>query len=181
MKRKSRKRLILIPFVALAAVLAFAATAFACTIWEGTFTVAGNSSTTSVTATGTGMMTQTVSAGIAKASATNGSITVSTGIGGGGQLPANTTYEIRFYNSVYPTAPGYTDHTHWKTDCMAGSSGTQLGSDVTVGSNGTITGQPVTRSLPTGTLTADQAPAESAVCISDSTGSYGNEAPLTIL
>lgn len=190
-----RKRLILIPFAALAAATALAATAFACTVFRGTFTISGNDPTSgSVTATGSGgnlFMTQSVSAGIAKATRNGGSVTVSTGASGTNKLPASTgtqTYKIRFYNST-AGAPGYNTHTTWKTDCMVGSSGTQIGT-VKVDSTGKIssgsgmpsTGQPETFPLlPTTGLTPDVSPAESAVCISDDSASNGNEAPLTIL
>ncbi|MDQ6806100.1 MAG: hypothetical protein M3065_14335, partial [Actinomycetota bacterium] len=118
----------------------------------------------------------------AAASDTEGSITVSTGAAAfpyQGQLPAGI-YQVLFYNSV-AQAPGYSDHTHWSTSCMAGQPGTVTLGTVTVGSDGAIVGQPLSFDLPSN-LRADTAtPQESAVCISDSAGAHGNMAPLTII
>ncbi len=178
------KRPILISFAALAAAAALTSTAFACTFFKGTLTITGNSSTTSVTATGDGsnMGYSSITSGIAKASS-GGSVKVSTGAVGTNKLPPSTqtrTYQVNFYNSVYPNSPGFTNHTTWKTDCMTGDAGGQLGSNVTIDNTGKIVGQPKTFTLPTG-LTSDKAPAESAVCVSDNSALYGNQAPLTIL
>lgn len=184
----TRKRLFLIPLLAMAAATVAAATAFACTVFRGTFDVTGNaagSGTVRVTGNDTGgMLLKSVSAPIAKASVNGGSVTVSTGVDPAkatNMLPARTDYQIRFYNST-AAAPGFSGHnTNWVTDCMAGpgGGGTQLGPNVTV-ANGMISGQPVMRSLPS-SLRADTSPQESAVCISDPTGGSGNQAPLTIL
>ena len=192
-----RKRLILIPFLALAAVTALGATAFACTIFRGTFTINGNATgSTAVTATGNGadMGHKSISSGIAKATKNAGTVTVSTGVD-----PANTTnklpnggYLIRFFNSVYTgtvaVKPGFKNHTTWTTDCMADGGldpTVKTIGTVTVNGDGTIAGQPKTFPLgtsPTGSpLTPDQAPAESAVCISDAKANTGNQAPLTIV
>jgi hypothetical protein len=178
--KMTRKRAVLILLAATAVVCTVAASAFACTIFRGTFTIKGNASTASVTATGlrTGMV-QTVSSGIAKANATGGSVTVSTGADQYGvKLPANS-YLILFYNST-ATAPGYSDHTHWANDCMAGSPGAVTLGTVSVGADGRIAGQPRTFALPSA-LRKDTAPKESATCISNSAATYGNQAPLTIL
>ncbi len=197
-----RKRLILIPFLALAAVTALGATAFACTIFRGTFTIDGNGSgSTPVTATGSGttMKHKSISSGIAKAKSDGGTVTVSTDAEPG--VPSNKlppgTYQIRFYNSIYagPVAvkPGFNPHTQWKTDCMADGGvdptiktlGTvQIGADgkIASGEGTPSTGQPTTFPLkPTSGLTKDQGPAESAVCISDAEAIDANQAPLTIV
>ena len=176
-----RKKAVLIPFGVVALTAIFAATAFACTLFRGTFTITGNASSTSVTSTGlrTGM-NQMLTSGIAKATATGGSVKVSTGKDSYGVgLPARS-YQVRFYNG-----PGYTNHTNWTVDCMAGGQGTTLGT-VSVLSDGKISGQPRSFALKrndgtTGTLTKNTAPAESVVCISDSFATYGNQAPLTIM
>ncbi len=194
-----RKRLILIPFLALAALTALGATAFACTLFRGTFTITGNapgSGTVTATGDGTDMGYKSMSSGIAQATNDNGTVTVSTDAEAGfpdNKLPPSTqvgTYQIRFYNSIYagPVAvrPGYENHQTWTTDCMAGPDPTvkTIGT-VTVNGDGTIAGQPKTFPLgtsPTGSpLTPDQAPAESAVCISDRKAVYANQAPLTIV
>lgn len=175
MKREmKRKRAVLVAFSVVALSGVFAATAFACTIFRGTFTIQGNASTASVTATGlrTGMV-QTVSSGVAKASRTGGSVKVSTGADRYGvKLPAGN-YQVRYFNGA-----AYRDHTHWQIDCMAGQAGRTLGS-VAIGSAGTISGQPRTFSL--GTSTRTTGGQESGVCVSNSNATYGNQAPLTIL
>jgi hypothetical protein len=168
------KKAVLMTFGVLAISAAFAATAFACTIFRGTFTVLGNGSSTSVTATGlrTGMI-ENVTPGIAKATATGGSIKVSTGRDKYGVgLPAGS-YSINYYNGA-----AYSDHTHWQTDCMSGDAGVKLGSG-SVGSTGALSGQPLTFSLPASVK--NTAPQESGVCVSNSAATYGNQAPLTIM
>lgn len=163
-----------------AGMMMLASASFACTVFRGTFTVQGNASTGKVTTTGTGTgMTQSVNSGVAKATAVGGSIQIWTDRDTYGRgLPANTYY-VRYYNSnSTPGRVGYTDHYHWSTDCMYGSNGVQLGT-VQVNSRGRIPKQPVSFGLPSST--PNVAPQESAVCISDNGGAFGNQAPLTIV
>lgn len=175
MKRKLRY---FVPAGAMVLTMLLASEAFACTLFRGTFTIQGNASTGKVTATGTGTgMTQTISGGIAKATASGGNVKLWTDKDAYGRaLPANTYY-VRYFNSS-ATRAGYTDHTHWWTDCMYGSSGVTLGT-VQVNARGRLAKQPATFALPSST--PDVAPQESAVCISDNGGAFGNQAPLTMV
>lgn len=172
------KRNLLTGMSAIAVALMVTATAFACTVFKGTMTLTGNASTASVVSTGSGTgMTDTLTAGIAKAHKTNGTITVQTGRDSFGRgLPAKS-YLLRYYNST-AGAPGYSDHYHWQTDCMAGSSGVTLAT-VSIGSDGRIVGGPITKPIVSANL--DTAPQESTVCVSDSGGFFGNQTPLTIV
>lgn len=173
---------LLIGLTVAAIAVSASATAFACTVFKGTLTLKGNASSASVTATGTGTgMNQTLSSGIAKATKTAGSVTVSTGLDQyGRKLPANN-YAVRYYNSntIASEGPGYTDHYHWWTDCMWGGPGSTKAT-VTIGSDGKIAGGSKSVSLGNST-NADTGGQESAVCVSDSGGAFGNMAPLTIV
>jgi|GEM_PF-5062634 len=176
----SKRKILFVPFGAVAMLLAMTALAFACTVWKGTFTVKGNASSGSVTASALRTsMVQTVSAGSAKAKATGGTVTISTGAAGCcSKLPARS-YTIRFLNG-----PGYTSHTQWANDCMVGSPAPAGGTlnnigTVSVDANGQIVGQPKTLSLPRSKVNA--AGQESALCISSSDGLYGNQAPISIV
>lgn len=173
-----KRKLFFLPAGAIAVTMLLASEAFACTLFRGTFTIQGNASSGRVTSTGTGTgMTQTVNGTVAKATASGGSVKLWTDKDAYGRgLPANTYY-VRYYNSS-ATRPGYTDHYHWWTDCMYGSSGVTLGT-VQVNARGKIDKQPATFPLPTSR--PDVAPQESAVCISDNGGAFGNQAPLTMV
>ena len=175
-----KKAISLTTLAVLALAVSLTATAYACTVFRGTFTLKGNASTTSVTATGLASgMSQSVSSGIAKAKKTGGTVTLSTGKDQYGRaLPARTGYRVRYYNST-ATAPGYSTHTTWKTDCMVGGPGIQIGL-ADVGSDGKIVGQPKTYSLGN-SANLDSGGKESAVCISDSGAAFGNMAPVTIV
>jgi len=175
-----KKKAVLTGLAVGALAVSLAATAYACTVFRGTFTLKGNASTTSVTATGLASgMSQMVSSGIAKAKKTGGTVTLSTGKDQYGRaLPARTGYRVRYYNST-ATAPGYSTHTTWKTDCMVGGPGIQIGL-ADVGSDGKIVGQPKTYSLGN-SANLDSGGMESAVCISDSGAAFGNMAPVTII
>jgi len=70
-------------------------------------------------------------------------------------------------------------HTTWRIRWNAKQPGLDIGY-VTVGADGKVVGPPQMFSLPP-LLTADQAPAESAVCVSDSSNNVVGEMPLTIL
>lgn len=189
---RGKRRVLLVPVGGVAAVMVLAATAWACTVWKGTLTVSGDRGG-SVTSTGlrTGMV-QRVSSGVTSASANGGWFKVSTGTDGCCyKLPwkkADGTvrnYEINFFNGE-----GYSDHTHFWTDCMTYDAGVKL-ADVRLNKGGQIASllsggtyqavsQPLQVALPSG-LAPNTTPQESAVCISDDTASYGNEAPITIL
>lgn len=175
---KAKRKLLVGTSVTAVAVMA-SATAFACTVFKGTLTLTGNASTASVTATGTGTgMTETLSAGVAKATKTAGSVKLSTGADRyGRKLPARS-YFVFYYNST-ATAPGYTDHYHWTTDCMTGGPGVKK-TTVSIGSDGRIAGQPLTVALGD-SARADTGGQESAVCVSDSGAAYGLQAPVTIV
>ena len=179
------RKVLLVPFGAVAVFLTLTAAAYACTAFNGSFTVVGGGTggSGSVTANGTDAqgvpgMTQTVSGATGALKGKTGStVTVSTGTATNGtKLPANT-YSINYYNSG-PLGPGYEDHATWTTDCMTGGPGVALGT-VTVGTAGTITSTSTTFTLPLSS--ADTGTEESAVCISDATGAYGNQAPIQII
>ena len=185
-RQRMKRKLLCVPAGVIAVTMLLASEAFACTLFRGTFTIQGNASSGKVVATGTGTgMTQTVSGGMARATASGGSIKIWTDKDAYGRgLPRNTYY-VRYYNgttcpptSTRTSCPGYTDHTHWSTDCMYGGRGVTLGT-VQVNGRGRIDKQPAAFSLPTST--ADVGPQESAVCISDNGGAFGNQAPLTIV
>jgi hypothetical protein len=177
------KKILLAAFGAIALTAVLAAGAFACTVFRGTLSLKGNASTATVKATGTGTgMTQTLTSSIAKAHQTNGSVTLTTGADAyGRKLPARNTYYVRYYNSNSDPAegPGYTDHYHWWTDCMYGGPGKTLAGPLTIGSDGKIVGS---RTFGLGdSPNRDSGGQESAVCISDSGGAFGNQAPVTIV
>lgn len=174
------KRALLTTFAVAALTVSLAATAFACTVFRGTLTLKGNASSGSVTTTGLASgMSQSVSSGIAKAKKTGGTVTLSTGKDKYGRaLPARTGYRVRYYNST-ATAPGYSTHYKWSTDCMVGGPGIQIGL-ADVGSDGKIVGQPKAYSLGN-SANVDTGGKESAVCISDSGAAFGNMAPVTIV
>lgn len=208
-----RRKFLLVPFGGVALLLALVATAYACTVFRGTLSLKGNRADSgTVTATGlrTGMA-QTVSSEIARSDKT-GTVQVWTGADGSNKLPHKKsdgtlyTYYLKYYNKAFGVDvnrdgvidPGYSDHTHWMVDCMAGGPGEMMSkvnlnssgaiNSLTPGSSGaTLSGNVVTLNLTrnysgaTLTSTADVAPTESAICISDPGAAYGNEAPLTIV
>lgn len=180
-----RKKFLMVPFVAAALVLAVASVAYGCTLFMGKFSVTGNASNSgTVTCRGLDRTMENVcDAGIARVTST-GSITVSTDAveGTGSKLPPGS-YDINFYRAASQTSSsGYYGHVWWNTDCMTGSAGTNIGS-VTVGANGQSSGGPF--NIPTSGITNGQlwqiSPVfEAAACISDSTATYGNQAPVTV-
>ena len=154
----STRRLGLAGALAALPALLIGAVAFACTTYQGTFTVCGNDSTSCVTATGSGSgMNNTVS-GSTSVTSQNGSVTVAaTG------LTPSDTYNVRFAQPVLADL-----------DCM--TTGTAIGSgSLTTDSSGNIaTTAPM--ALPT------SLPGVGAVCIADGRSpSTGNEAPVTIV
>lgn len=196
------KKLLFVPFGGVAVALTLAAAAYACTVFLGTLTVTGSTSGR-VTSTGnrTGM-TSSLS-GTQARSGRAGSFTVQTGAPSnavGNKLPYKDsggnvkTYYLRFFNgNAYN---GF--NTNWLVDCMAGSPGSLM-SEVTLNATGGIatlkpgaSGATLAAGVVTQTLTKDYfghalsntpntAAYESAVCISDTGGAYGNQAPLTIV
>jgi len=180
------KKFLFVPTSAAALILAVAATAWACTTFNGTFSVTGNATGGgTVTCTGLGPnMAQACDTGIAKATGSGGSITVSVGktsIGGvvNNQLPP-ATYGIYYYNSPAgnPANSGFAGHTLYNTDCMYGNNGAVTVGSITVSAAGTGGG---TFPLPASTADALSPVLESSVCVSNASNFYGNEAPLTIV
>lgn len=200
---------LLVPFGAVAFALSIAATAYACTAFNGTFTVTmgGNS----VTATGTDpqsvpAMTQTLSASRISSATTGANFTIATAATGGAgstQL-APGTYNVDYYRGA-TVADGpveaYEDD-QWVVDCMsstvsaaitppAGSPGNggfhRLGS-TTIGTTGAVTGA---TSFSTTGITSQLGVGQAAICISNAStityngvtgteGFWGNEVPVTI-
>lgn len=182
MRLNQRKMLFGVPFAAVATFLALSASAYACTLFYGTLTVEGNGQGRVTTVGLRNGMLQRVSKGITTATASGGSVSISTGVDGCcNKLPAKT-YNVGFNNFVY------SDHRHWQNDCMVvGENGTVGLGTIGVGSAGTIimkdgapTTQPVQFPLPDG-LTPNTAPAEAGICIVDTFRNYGNFAPVTIV
>jgi len=186
------KKVLLMPFGAVAIALVLTSAAYACTVFKGTMTISGNAGG-SVTATGlrTGMVSNYTPAKTF-ASTSSGSVNVSTGIDGCcNRLPdkdaagAPRNYQINFFNGE-----GFDTHTHWYNDCMTGDSGVTK-ANVRLNSSGqiaqklvsgayTAVSQPLKVNLGSG-LVKNVGTQESAVCISDSSGLYGNQAPITIV
>jgi hypothetical protein len=186
------RKILLMPFGAVAAALVLTSAAYACTVFRGTFTVTGDRGGT-VTSTGlrTGMV-ESVTASKAFASASGGWVRVSTGTDGCcNRLPdKDSTGALRNYQVNFFNGEGYDTHGHWFTDCMAGDAGVTL-AQVRLNTQGQIAqmlvsgayravAQPVQLGLGSG-LTRNVGAQESAVCISDSSGLYGNQAPVTIV
>ena len=189
---RRRKRFLFVPLGGMSIACAVAATAFACTVFKGTLTVSGDRGG-SVTSTGLrGGMIQSVSASGTSASRNGGWAKVSTGTDGCcNRLPSkDSSGAVRSYNIRFFNGEGYDAHGHWSTDCMTYSAGVDL-AVVRLSSNGQIAEQLVNGSfkkvnqplqIPLGSgLTANVAPTESALCISDASASYGNQAPIAIV
>lgn len=171
--------------------LGMSSTAFACTIFKGTMTVTGNG-TTARTDTDPGNGTSTAVAdptGMKYCSLTPGATakgvlgTVTVGVVAttgscASALEDGVVYDINYVNgrAFYdPNGPArrYT----WQIDCMSplSSGHTRLGQQIAV--NGGI--PTATYNLPTSTNNA--ANEDSAVCVSDSSGGIGNQAPVQIV
>ncbi len=187
-----QKKFLLLPFGAVAFALVLTSAAYACTVFKGTLTITGNRGG-SVSATGlrSGMINN-ITPAKTFASASSGSVKVSTGTDGCcNRLPdkdsngAPRNYQINFFNGE-----GFDTHGHWYNDCMAGDSGVtkanvRLNSagqiaEKLIGGTYTSVAQPLQVSLGSG-LTPNVGTQESAVCISDTSGLYGNQAPITIV
>jgi len=186
------KKLLLMPFGAVAAVLVLTSAAYACTVFRGTLTLTGNLGG-SVTATGlrTGMVSR-ISSTKASASANDGWVRVSVGTDGCcNRLPdKDSTGALRNYQINFFNGEGFDTHGHWYSDCMTGDSGVTR-ANVRLNSSGQIAqqligssyvnvAQPIQVSLGNG-LTRNVGTQESAVCISDDSALYGNQAPITII
>jgi len=187
------KKVLFMPFGAVAIALVLTSAAYACTVFKGTMTISGNAGG-SVTATGlrTGMVSSYTPAKTF-ATSTSGSVRVSTGTDGCcNRLPDKTStgalrnYQINFFNGE-----GFDTHNHWYNDCMTGDSGVtkanvrlnsagQIAQKLVSGTTYTAVSQPLSVSLGSG-LTKNVGTQESAVCISDESGLYGNQAPITIV
>lgn len=186
------KKFLLMPFGAVALVLALASTAYACTVFRGTLTLTGDKGG-SVTATGlrTGMVNR-VTASKAMVSASGGWVNVSTGTDGCcNRLPQKTPAGvIRTYYLIFFNGEGFDTHGHWFNDCMAGDNGDNKATvhlnangqiaQMLVGSSYVDVAQPLKIDLGSG-LTPDVGTQESAFCISDSSGLFGNQAPVTVV
>ena len=133
----------------------FASTAFACTIYQGTWTVCGNASTTCVTSTGNGQPHGFTTTGVTAAS-------VSVNVSASG-LKAGATYNVNF-NDPNGVQDG--------VDCMGSPR---------IGGPYTATGGAFSASnLPVSNATLGVA----AVCVAEQTPTFqgtGNEAPVTIV
>lgn len=186
------KKILLMPFGAVAIALVLTSAAYACTVFKGTLTIAGDRGG-SVTATGlrTGMV-NSVTPAKTFASATNGLVRVSTGTDGCcNRLPdKDSTGTLRTYQVNFFNGEGFDTHGHWYTDCMAGDAGVTKANvrlnasgqiaQLQVGTNWANVQQPINVTLGSG-LTPNVGSQESAVCISDTSGLYGNQAPITIV
>lgn len=204
--RLSRSKITALAAVALGAALMVASTAWACTAFLGTFEVTGDGDgmVTAIgedhyekndpSSTSFGMNQSIEGSTEATSGATGGtdgagSITVETGpTDDGVKLPASdephpTREEVGPYHVNFLNGPAYATHDQWTLDCMSylienTTEIIKLG-EVIVGDNGKIEGQPTTFSLPDGTVPDEIG--ESAACISDEGGWYGNQAPITML
>ena len=188
MADRGRRRALLGGATVVAVTMALCSAAFACTIFRGKFIVQGSGSNAGkVYAIGANSGMNYCSAGFptgtARAPRNGGTVTVSvvknknsacpTGTPGG-RLPSKM-YDINFLNGP---AHFVTPDRDWQLDCMSGIAGPVKIGQMNVDQYGR--GGPKTLSLPSN-LAPNGPNDESAVCISDSTGTYGNQVPITIL
>ncbi|MGH9151575.1 MAG: hypothetical protein ACRD03_04010 [Acidimicrobiales bacterium] len=162
--------------------LALASTAFACTIFRGKFVVTGSAGGT-VRAVGNDENMSWCAGfpkGTATAPANGGSITVKVAKAKSpcplSRLPEGK-YDIRFFNGAAHTI---TPDRDWQVDCMGGD---DVLVSVRIGGlyvNQYGAGGPKTIALPSN-LIPNGPNDESAVCITGSGATFGNQAPLTIL
>lgn len=183
--------------VAVAATGVVATTVFACTAFVGTFTLngatgsqvsTGNDTCTNwtMTSTCTFNMSQTLSGTEAATShTTSGQFTIAWSIpAANGEAAALVgTYEVNFVGG-----DAYDNRGSWKLDCMHGSSGsgqvhlgnTTVAQDTVSPFNGKITGT-TTWNVPSSQVANSTSPdQESAVCISDGSANFGNQAPIEL-
>lgn len=203
-RRRRRRRgqtFLLIPVVSAAVVLLIGGAAYACTNFVGVMKVIGNRAD-SETATVTGSqsfgetseaMTQSVSAGVAKAdsglTSTARWFKVWTGAASNGWQLATATYDVNWINV------GYSTHTQWANptgDCMSWTVPSTAANLGTVHiTNGTIDGAAGTYNLGYASnwaqfkmpnSVANTGTQEAGVCVSDQVGSHnGNQAPLKLI
>lgn len=192
----NKKTMLGVPFTIIAGLMLLASTAYACTVWAGKFLVNGEAAAggATVTATGTptgcsgttptGGMTQSVNANVAKTkkSPAVGTVTVETQSAGGtcNWLPGGV-YDINWYSGK-----GYSNHTTWSRDCMSPlmGLGVKVG-EIKVNSAGQSV-DPITNAAASFTFNitspfANIGSEEGAVCVSDATGTYGNQAPMKVI
>lgn len=174
----------------MAVVLAMASTAFACTTYKGYMTVTGSDGSFVTSYGGNSGMTQSLDKGVGP-NITRGTetFTVKVGAFNGHRLSETLNpYRITFWNgsaAAYdnPIVDFSTTKQHWKNDCMSSTQDEKLGlvkpiGNHTVSSDGSETTS--NHTLPSDArLTASGA--QAAVCISNSTASQGNQAPIIIV
>lgn len=152
----NRRRLVIGAFAAGMTSVVMGASAFACTLYEGTFSVCDDQTSACVTATGTGMMTNTVS-GSTTLESPSANVTVS----GSGLIANGTEYVISYL------APSANVMAH---ECQG--AGVPIGTASTDG-NGGFSNVPVT--VPTA---GDAGPG--VICTHDVQKRDGNEVPVTV-
>lgn len=184
----NRKKL-LAAFAVPAATVMLGSSAYACTVWAGKFIVTGEAAAGggTVTATGTptgctstgrpiGGMNQTVDSGVAKTrQGVGGSVTVEVQPA---SSPSCNKLPAGFYDINWYSGKGYSNHTTWSRDCMSPLMG--LGEKVgVIQVNSSGSSAPAT--FPIASPFKNIHPEEGAVCVSDATGGYGNQAPMTVI
>lgn len=189
----------MVPLGGVAMLLCVASAAYACTAFNGSFTVVGSGGG-SVTSDGTDAqdvpgMSQTIS-GSTSAPPANGTITISTGLAvNGTKLPQSNgphhipNRNVGAYDINYFDGPAYADD-EWVVDCMSYSvenippeGGYHKLGTVTVDGSGVAQGSAAARTfaLPTSKPTTLPGTTDAAVCISDATGFWGNQVPISIV
>lgn len=190
-----KRKLTVFGAVAVAAVLAFMSTAYACTVWVGQVKVTGNGGTGTVTAIGnkSNMGWKSLPSGTAKVSGSSPSLTLSVNADPGdstNKLPRfNTNGTVRAYYLIWDPYTGPTDgmhptHTTWKFDCMYGDQFGQHFGPVSVNSDGSGGGWTIKPSATSNRTPKDANGVyfnEAAVCISDTGQVYGNQVPVTVV
>lgn len=198
----SKRRLLAVPFAAIAGVLIMVSASSACTIWMGKFLVKGSVGAGEVAAVGDptqGMVHKSVSSAYAiNENNPGGQLRLRVEpetAGSSNKLPrfnSNGTvraYYLRFDPFTSTSDGDFPTHTKWKWDCMAGAYGYTMGSSVTVDSNGYSyggsTGGYWYRTIQSTTATTPWNGTnyynEAAACISDAGAGYGNQAPVTLV
>lgn len=182
MGRDTRRRL-LVGSTVVGVSLALCSAAFACTVFRGKFTVTGSGANPGkVISVGNnagmqycpGFPTGTASAPTTGATVTVKVVKAKNSSCPLSRLPANT-YDINFLNGP---AHFKSPDRDWQLDCMSGIAGPVKIGQLKINQYGA--GGPKTLALPSG-LVANGPNDESAVCISDAGGAYGNQVPITIL
>ncbi|MDP9388266.1 MAG: hypothetical protein M3Q48_10260 [Actinomycetota bacterium] len=198
----SKRKILAIPFAALAGVLVMTSMSYACTVWMGKFKVKGSAGTGEVVAVGdptTGMKHKSVSSAYAiNENNPGGELRLRVepeASGSSNKLPRFNSdgtvkkYYLRFDPFTSSSDGDFPTHTAWKYDCMAGSFGYTMGDYVTVDSNGYSYGGSVGgywyRKIQSTSATTPWDGTkyynEAATCISDAGAGYGNQAPVTLV